>query len=80
MRAESKSQARIVSHDLFLQPSESPQGDGLSRDDVEKVAKVSERIADVLVHYPSDRNQKYLRHHHMTVVRLHPAEGLFRRF
>jgi hypothetical protein len=32
----------------------------------------------VLVHYPSDRNGKYLCHQHVTVVRLHPTEPLLR--
>ena len=28
----------------------------------------------VLVHYPSNGNREYLRHHHVTAMRLHPAE------
>src|ERR1041384_523010 len=39
-----------------------------------KITETSKRVTDVLVHYPSKGNRYYLRHHHVTVMRLHPAE------
>jgi hypothetical protein len=38
------------------------------RDRVKKVAEVGQRITDVLVHYPSDHDQEYPPHHHVTVM------------
>src|SRR3954470_1578495 len=51
--------------------------DRLSRDNIEKITETSKRVTDVLVHYPSKGNRQYLRHHHVTVMRLHPTEPFF---
>ena len=47
---------------------------GLLRYNVEGVAETSKHVTDVLPHYPSNGNWEYLHHHHVTVMRLHPAE------
>jgi hypothetical protein len=62
--------------DLFLQRVELIQVDRFPRDDVEEVAEAKQCPTDVLIHYPSDRNGKYLCHQHVTVMRLHPTEPL----
>jgi hypothetical protein len=64
--------------DLFLQRVELLQADRFPRDDVEEVAEAKQCLTDVLVHYPLDRNGKYLHHQYVTVVRLHPTEPLLR--
>ena len=60
-----------------MQPCEFRHADRLPSDDVEKVTEASQSFTDVRFHYPSDCNRKYLRHHHVTVMRLHPAEDFF---
>src|SRR3954464_1211210 len=65
--------------DLFLQPPEFLDGYRLSSDDVEEVTEASQHCTDVRFHDPLDCNRKYLHHHDMTVMRLHPAKDSFRR-
>src|SRR4051812_14922429 len=65
--------------DLFLQPPKFLDDYRLPSDDIEEVTEVSQRCTDVRFHYPSNCNGNYLRHHDMTVMKIHPAEDFFRR-